>query len=131
MTDKKLYVIVIYGKDGCTLCTRLKAEVNELLARQACEQFDLHYQNLSTQEGMVAYAKAETVNGQRLPALQILKYDPARQAYRKIRDLRPECPQTGWVPTYLQLQTDYQREQPAIQPQEVEELMDLAQGTAT
>jgi hypothetical protein len=108
--DIKPYLIVIYGKDGCDKCALLKRRVSGILAK-GNQDFDMDYQNLSTAEGMAAYALAETVNGQRIPALQIMRYDEDRKTYVKIPDPRPEV--TGdedgrvFVPVYLQIQTDY------------------------
>jgi len=101
------YLIVVYGKNDCPLCARLKKNVLDLLeTKQLQDEFAFDYQNLSTPEGMMAYAIAETVNGQRIPALQILKYDDAQQAYTKIIDPRAEQfdGETGqlFVPVYLQ-----------------------------
>lgn len=136
MTDKKPYLIVIYGKDGCPLCAKLKHEVNEMLSQgDYSGDFDMHYQNLSTIEGMVAYAKSETINGQRIPALQIMKYDGIKKAYSKITDPRPERfdEETGelFVPVYLQLQTDYNKNNPAITPRDIIELIKLARNNTT
>jgi len=68
--------------------------------RELSSWFDADYQNLSTARGMAAYAIAETVNGQRLPAVQIMKYDTERKAYVKMRDFFGGCLQlqTGHAP---------------------------------
>jgi len=98
-TPNKPYLVVIYGKDGCGKCADLRQDVALVLEDQTLSAwFDADYQNLSTAEGMVAYALAETINGQRLPAIQIMQYDAERKAYVKIHD-----PVNG----YLQLQTGY------------------------
>ena len=129
------YLIVIYGKQGCDMCARLRDQVSLMLDEENLEgEFDLDYQDLSTTEGMMAYARSETVNGQRIPALQVMKYDNSRNAYIKIRDSRPETynEETGqlYVPVYLQLQTDYSSSSPAIEKAEVRELLSLARESA-
>jgi hypothetical protein len=136
MADRKPYLIVIYGKDGCPLCERLRHEVDEMLRQEEYSgDFNMHYQNLSTVEGMVAYAKSETVNGQRLPALQVMRYDCAEDVYLKIADSRPERfdKKTGelLVPVYLQLQTDHKKDDPAIRTGDIIELMELARKQTT
>ena len=128
--ETKPYIIVIYGKDGCDLCVRLKNEVSAGLTEDKLDtQVGLDYQNLSTREGMVAYAIAETINGQRIPALQLMKYNDEKKAYCKIPDSRPEKRDelTGElsVPVYLQLQTDYTADRPEIQWWQVRELIDI------
>ncbi len=129
--DVKPYLIVLYGKNDCAFCARLRKEVELVLGDEALGRyFDLDYQNLSTAEGMAAYAKSETINGQRIPALQVMKYDNADGAYRKIPDTRPERHDgaTGElvVPVYLQLQTEYGSPWPEITGERIRELMGLA-----
>ena len=100
-TNNKPYLIVIYGKDGCGKCVRLRQDVNLALEdAELATWFDADYQNLSTAGGMAAYALAETVNGQRLPAVQIMKYDAERKVYVKMRDFFGGCLQlqTGHAP---------------------------------
>lgn len=131
----KPYLIVIYGKDGCDKCALLKDEVSVMLKEDSLkEDFDLDYQNLSTVEGMAAYAISETVNGQRIPALQIMKYDKERKSYVKIPDLRAETfnDKTGelFVPAYLQLQTDYSSDSPGIKKSELKELISFARESS-
>jgi glutaredoxin len=127
--DIKPYLIVIYGKDGCDKCALLKRRVSSLLAK-GNQDFDLDYQNLSTAEGMAAYALAETVNGQRIPAMQIMRYNEDRKTYVKIPDPRPEVTDSEngrvFVPVYLQIQTDYASGSGVITPADVTRLMVLA-----
>lgn len=129
---QKKYLIVIYGKDGCEKCARLKLNVKALLANESLgRDFDMDYQNLSTAEGMAAYAAAETINGQRLPGLQIMKYNEGKRTYTKIADPRPESfdakTKKLFVPSYLQLQTDYYGSYAQeISDKEILELADLA-----
>ncbi len=127
----KPYLIVIYGKDGCDMCAHLKDEVSVMLDDEKLkDDFDLDYQNLSTVEGMTAYALSETVNGQRIPALQIMKYNREKKSYVKIPDRRQENldEKTGslFVPVYLQLQTEYGSSDPVIKKSQVRQLMSLA-----
>jgi len=127
----KPYIIAVYGKDGCDMCAILKNEVGVMLEEENLKDvFDLDYHNLSTVEGMTAYAVSETLNGQRIPGLQIMKYDRDKKSYVKIPDTRPEAfnDSTGelFIPVYLQLQTDYNSDSPAIKMKEVRELISLA-----
>jgi hypothetical protein len=129
MNDNRPYLIVIYGKDGCDKCALLKRRVSSILAK-GNQDFDMDYQNLSTAEGMAAYALAETVNGQRVPALQIMRYNDERKTYVKIADPRPEVTDSEhgrvFVPVYLQIQTDYSSGSGVITPADVTRLMALA-----
>jgi len=112
------------------LCAGLLEEMERVLGDNAVERnFVLDYQNLSTAEGMAAYAKSETVNGQRIPALQIMKYNPEEEVYCKIPDTRPEHydDATGEliVPAYLQLQMGASPHS-TITGELISELMDIA-----
>ena len=128
----KKYLIVIYGKNGCDKCVRLKKEVSLILEDDnGSNDFDMDYQNLSTIEGMQAYALAETVNGQRIPALQIMKYSEEKESYVKI-----PYPGTGKdfeakpFLYYLQLETDYSSDDAYIDPDKIKELMSMAQSSS-
>ena len=124
----KKYLMVIYGKNGCEKCVKLKNDVSMLLEQgSAADDFDMDYQNLSTIEGMQAYALAETVNGQRLPALQVMKYSEERNSYVKI----PYPSTAGYTgteikPYYLQIETDYSGDNRLINTGEIQNLMSIA-----
>lgn len=135
LTDeaKQKYLIVIYGKDGCDKCARLKKNVKAMLKDKALSaDFAMDYQNLSYVEGMAAYAMAETINGQRLPCLQIMRYDVESRSYQKIPDPRPEFfnaeTKRLFVPTYLQLQTEYGKSVKEISKADVFKLIEDARS---
>ena len=116
--NNKPYLIVIYGKDGCGKCAGLRQDVSLMLEdEELSARFDADYQNLSTVRGMAAYALAETINGQRLPAVQIMKYDTEKKAYIKMRDS---------ADTYLQLQTSYAPVESLISKADITALLDKA-----
>ena len=128
----KPYVIVIFGKNGCPHCARLKETVMDILKEKTYrEKFDLDYQNLSTVDGLIAYAEAETVNGQRIPALQLMRYSSEKKAYFKIPDRRKEGfdkqKKSLCVPVYLQLETDYSSDAGDIRKEDIRNLMTLAE----
>jgi thiol-disulfide isomerase/thioredoxin len=131
MEINKNFLIVIFGKDECPHCDALYENVVNILDENSKEDFSLDFQNLSRREGLVAFAKAETVNGQRIPALQILKFDKNDKSYKKIVDSRKEEYLTDenkyFYPTYLQLQTDYANKKDITQ-EEILDLMDLARN---
>ena len=115
-TKNKPYLIVIYGKDGCAKCVSLRQDVDLVLEdRELSMWFETDYQNLSTVAGMAAYALAETVNGQRLPAVQIMEYDTEMGAYIKMSDS---------ADGYLQLQTNYAPVEALISKADITALLD-------
>ena len=127
--EKKKWMIVLYGKDHCPHCKELQKKVVEILKKMPTNFF-AEVQNLSTREGLVAYAKAETINGQRIPALQICRWNPETKFYEKVFDPRQPIlnEQQGYefIPTYLQLQTDYANHH-YITKEQILELMDIAE----
>ncbi len=130
LENKKPYLIVIYGKDGCDRCRRLKNTVQEILKAPGTDDFAMDYQNLSTPEGMKAYALAETVNGQRIPALQIMGFNPSRGSYVKLADPSAEHMDQAagklMVPVWLQLETSYGQEEQEISSAAITDLMKTA-----
>ncbi|MCL2026244.1 MAG: hypothetical protein FWG92_05505 [Leptospirales bacterium] len=117
-TKNKPYLVVIYGKDACDKCAALRQDVALVLEDRALSAlFDADYQNLSTAKGMAAYALAETVNGQRLPTVQIMEYNTEKKAYVKM-------PDSG--DGYLQLQTDYAPAETLISRADITALLDKA-----
>ena len=87
---RKDFLIVVFGKDGCPHCDTLYENVVSVLDSNQKEDFSLDFQNLSKRQGLVAFAKSETINGQRIPALQIMKLDKNDNSYKKIIDSRKE-----------------------------------------
>ncbi len=125
------FLVVVYGKDGCPRCDKLKRDVQEVLSESDHgHRFAMNYENLSTIQGMRAYALAETVNGQRIPALQVMKYSAAREAYEKIPQVGKIMGKEGTScknqPFYLQLETDYSAHDPSIGRNEIGELLSRA-----
>lgn len=124
----KKYLLVIYGKNGCERCIKLKKDVSLILEQSGiADDFEMDYQNLSTIEGMQAYALAETVNGQRLPAMQIMKYSEEKNSYVKISyPGTANDTASGLKPYYLQLETSYSSHDSFIGVDKIKELMSIA-----
>ncbi|MDD4028196.1 MAG: hypothetical protein PHI40_03405 [Caldisericia bacterium] len=125
---KKTFMIVVYGKDNCPHCKELQRTLAQVL-QESDPLFFTDIQNLSKIEGLVAYAKAETINGQRIPALQIMKWDNETSCYQKMVDPRKPIKNQSqgieYMPTYLQLQTDYANHR-YITKEQIVALMDIA-----
>ena len=126
---KSKYLIQIYGKKNCPKCDSLKKRIHTLLKDNQYPDFQTAYYDVTTEEGLFQFAKAETINGQRIPALQILRYNQLSQKYEKILDPRKEEIKNGklFIPVYLQLETDYSNPgQSVIKPEDILSLMTLA-----
>lgn len=128
--NEKKYQIALFGKTNCDKCSALKKRVSKLLENNdKYSDFYLEYFNISTLDGLCEYANAETINGQRIPGIQIRKYSENNSKYEKVSDPRDEQMIDGklFVPVYLQLETDYSdAKRSVIKNESVKALMDLA-----
>jgi hypothetical protein len=128
-TETSPYVITVFGKEGCDKCKALKGRLGRVLQDKRFSQFRMQYHDVMTIDGKVAFANAETVNGQRIPTMQVLKWNEKEQRYERMNDPRPQRREQGRliVPTYLQLETDYSDPSRAtIKPTDIEGVLDLA-----
>lgn len=127
----KNFRVELFGKINCEKCDALKKRIQILLKKNNSYKtnFSYIYYDLSTVEGLCAFAKAETVNSQRIPTIQITKFNKESGEYQKIPDNRPEEYKEGklFVPVYFQLETDYSdQKRSVIRPNEIEELFCMA-----
>ena len=103
-------------------------KIRKIVEKNSSE-FGIDIQNLSRIEGLIAFSKSETINGQRIPAIQILEFDEKDNTYKKIKDPRREKflkeENKLFFPTYIQTQTDYANNHD-ITTEEVLLLMELA-----
>ena len=127
----KKFQIEMFGKDNCDKCKSLKNRIDKILEKEQLfeKNFSIAYHNISTIEGLISFAKAQTVNGQRIPTIQISKYNAQTQKYEIIDDNRPESyiEDRLFVPIFLQLETDYSDEKRSvIKPKEIKGLLNIA-----
>ncbi|OPZ25605.1 MAG: hypothetical protein BWZ02_02376 [Lentisphaerae bacterium ADurb.BinA184] len=103
--------VIVFGKPDCKKCELLQGRLDELLAKPEWQQFEKRYCNLETEDGLVAFCKAECVNPSRVPALMITRLDDASGRYEALPNPRPGKldPVQGRsrLYTHLGLQTDY------------------------
>jgi len=110
MNDKPLRVTV-FGKPGCDKCKVLNKRVDDLLAKPEYAAIEKAYCDLETEDGLVAFCRAECVNPNRVPALVASRWNPARSRFEYIPALQPGKPdpvvKKAKLFTYIGLQTDY------------------------
>ena len=105
------YRAMVFGNAGCDKCKVLQARVDDLLAGGEWTDFEKTYADVETEDGMVAFCRAECINPQRIPAVVVLRRDDASGRYEPIA--RPEPGRSeavgGESALYhvLGLQTDY------------------------
>lgn len=107
----KTYKIQVFGKEGCTKCKTLNQRLDKLLAEEQWSDFEKEYCDVETVDGLVAFASAECINPQRIPAMLVTCRDSETGRYRPV----PVCDPTphdkvcgkSKLYQYAGLQTDY------------------------
>lgn len=128
----KAYRILVFGKAGCQKCTMLNRRIDRLLALPEWQEFEKHYCDLGTEEGLVAFCRAQCVNPNRIPAMLVTRRDddgnfvPVSRRRCEARD--PVCGSSALY-QYLGLQTDYGEEgSGVIRPEMVEAVLAMAKA---
>ena len=107
----KPYKIKVFGKPGCDKCKTLNQRLDKLLADKKWVAFEKEYCDVETVDGLVAFASAECINPQRIPAMLITRKDETTGRYDPVptRDPKPEDEICGKskLYQYVGLQTDY------------------------
>jgi len=63
----------VFGKQGCEKCGVLNQRLDKLLEKPEWSAFEKHYWDVETENGMVAFAEAEVLNPQRIPAMLVMR----------------------------------------------------------
>ena len=107
----KSYKIKVFGKPGCAKCKTLNQRLDKLLADKKWSEFEKEYCDVETVDGLVAFASAECINPQRIPAMLITRKDETTGRYDPVptRDPKPADNVCGKskLYQYVGLQTDY------------------------
>ena len=107
----KPYKIQVFGKEGCEKCKTLNQRIDKLLVEKKWSDFEKEYCDVETVDGLVAFASAECINPQRVPALLVTRREEETGHYKPIpvRDPKPQDEVCGKSKLYhyLGLQTDY------------------------
>ena len=111
---KKPFKIKVFGKEGCAKCKMLNQRLDKLLEEQEWSDFEKEYCDVETVDGLVAFASAECINPQRIPAILVTRRHEETGNYVPVqtRDPKPHCKICGKskLYQYLGLQTDYSNE---------------------
>lgn len=107
----KPFKIKVFGKPGCAKCKTLNQRLDKLLAKEEWADFEKEYCDVETVDGLVAFASAECINPQRIPAMLVTRKDDATGHYMPVptREPKPEDEVCGKskLYQYVGLQTDY------------------------
>jgi hypothetical protein len=127
----KQYRITVFGKEGCSKCKVLQSRIKKLLNDPGFEIFDYAYASLDTEEGLIQFCKAESINPQRVPAFVVERRDDLTEAYIPIAPKNPPNPNDSDVATrlftVLGLQTDYSDEGGGVlYPEQIKQVLQEA-----
>lgn len=111
---QKPYKIKVFGKEGCAKCKMLNQRLDKLLEEKEWSDFEKEYCDVETVDGLVAFASAECINPQRIPAMLVTRRQEVTGRYEPVpaRDPKPRCEICGKskLYQYVGLQTDYSDE---------------------
>lgn len=110
----KPYKIQVFGKEGCAKCKTLNQRLDKLLSEKEWSDFEKEYCDVETVDGLVAFASAECINPQRIPAMLVTRHQSETGRYAPVptRNPSPHDPVCGKskLYQYVGLQTDYSNE---------------------
>jgi hypothetical protein len=129
----KTYRILVFGKPGCDKCKVLNQRLDSLLERPEWQDFEKHYCDLATEDGLVQFAEAECINPQQIPALVVTRRDEASRRYLPLPNHRPGAVEEVYgkskLYSFLGLRTDYSETgRGVISPQMVAAVLDEARS---
>ncbi|MBI9020610.1 MAG: hypothetical protein JEZ10_05075 [Verrucomicrobia bacterium] len=109
---KKLFKIVVFGKPGCDKCKTLNQRLDKILVEKEWADFEKEYCDVETVDGLVAFASAECINPQRIPALLVTKRQEETKRYvpvsvRNLQQTPDAVCGKSKLYQYVGLQTDY------------------------
>ncbi len=101
----------VFGKQGCEKCGVLNQRLDKLLAKPEWAAFAKHYWDVETEPGIVAFAEAEALNPQRVPAMLIMRLNEQSGDYEPLPNPAPGTPhpilKDAALYAFIGLQTDY------------------------
>lgn len=118
----------VFGKKGCAKCTMLNRRLDALLAEAPWkDQVVKQYDDVETEEGLVFFCQAQSVNPNRIPALLMAQVDAhGQQEYIERPEFGAADPVCGesMLYQYVGVQTDYGPEgKGVITPEMIEHVL--------
>jgi len=115
MTEEQVmsakYRVHVFGKKGCPKCTVLNQRLDKVLGKDEWSEFEKHYSDVETEDGMVAFAEAECINPQRIPAMMVMEFDEETGEFEPVPNSKPgdadKVFKKSKLYQYLGIQTDY------------------------
>jgi len=127
----KPYKIQVFGKEGCAKCKTLNQRLDKLLDEKKWSDFEKEYCDVETVDGLVAFATAECINPQRIPAMLVTHRQEETERYVPVPTETPQpCDKVcgkSKLYQYIGLQTDYSEEgKGIISPKMITAVLDEA-----
>jgi hypothetical protein len=69
----KPFRVLVFGKTGCEKCKVLNRRLDRLFAEETWQDFEKQYCDVETEEGLIAFCRAQSVNPSRIPAVLIMR----------------------------------------------------------
>lgn len=107
---RKPFRVMVFGKTGCEKCKVLNRRLDRLFADAQWRDFEKQYCDVETEDGLIAFCRAQCVNPSRIPALLVTQ-STAGGAYAPVPNRRAGvaddvCGRSRLY-QYVGLQTDY------------------------
>lgn len=108
---EKMFKVRVFGKAGCDKCVTLNRRLDKMFALEEWGDFEKHYCDVGTEDGLLHFCRAQCVNPSRIPAFMVTKRCEKTGVYQPIENPTPgETDKVcGNSPLYqyVGLQTDY------------------------
>ena len=102
--------VVVFGKTSCDKCKVLNRRLDRLFTEEKWQDFEKHYCDVETEEGLLTFCRAQCVNPSRIPALLVMR----RSADGRLEPIQNPNPgvadavcRRSRLYQYVGLQTDY------------------------
>jgi len=125
------YVVHVFGKKSCAKCAMLNKRLDEILTKEPWkDHFIKVYNDLETEDGLMNFCLAQSINPNRVPGMVVAKYS-ADGNTEYLPNPNPDTPdpvcKRAALYTCLGIQTDYSSEgKGVITPQMIQSVLNKA-----
>lgn len=131
---EKPFRILVFGKTACEKCKALNRRLDRLMTEPRWQDFEKVYCDVETEDGLIAFCRAQCVNPNRIPAMLVARRSEDGR-YQPLPLSRPGATDgvhgLSHLYQFVGLQTDYSESgNGLITPQMIEAVLGEAQGAA-
>ena len=119
----KDFAVFVFGKEGCDKCKLLNRRLDKILEKPEWTGFEKRYFDLTTVDGLVNFAEAESLHPQRLPSILVCRNrsDGTTERIRQRFTEGYDADGVYRVPGYVGIETDYSNAG-VITPEDIEKV---------